>query len=242
MFDASFYLNVTKDEEGKDVVNGTCGRLCYFNTGSELDFGQVGLYVVHAWVGQSAAGYSLGEDIDHTDYDFVGDIQWLMPLHEEEDTGEGGDSASIQSSRDGEDPEPTKAKLCMPKIKTDYCAYVNFCGLPFNGNKAAGKFDINCEQYTQIAKGGPTTIYIASGFLVGVEKREVPGSPHTRHFIVDVDNVVYLGTNVTAGPTTPAASSSNGKRKFTPTPSFDSTPNWVKCHKNQSGALSSSPR
>lgn len=50
MFDASFYLNVTKDEEGKDVVNGTCGRLRYFNTGSELDFGQVGLYVVHAWV------------------------------------------------------------------------------------------------------------------------------------------------------------------------------------------------
>jgi hypothetical protein len=50
MFDASFYLNVTKDEEGKDVVNGTCGRLRYFNTGSELDFSQVGLYVVHAWV------------------------------------------------------------------------------------------------------------------------------------------------------------------------------------------------
>jgi hypothetical protein len=140
----------------------------------------------------------------------------LMPLHEEEDTGEGGDSASIQSSRDGEDPEPTEAKLRMPKIKTDYRAYVNFCGLPFNGNKAAGKFDIDCEQYTQIAKGGPTTVFpvscwiinsprwspdkkpvpfsnrfiSASGFLVGVEKREVPGSPHTWCFIVDVDNVV----------------------------------------------------
>ncbi|KAJ7895131.1 hypothetical protein B0H14DRAFT_2558716 [Mycena olivaceomarginata] len=268
MFDASFYLNVTKDEEGKDVVNGTCGCLRYFNTGSELDFSQVGLYVVHAWVGQSAAGYSLGEDIDHADYDFVGDIQWLMPLHEEEDTREGGDSASIHSSRDGEDPEPTEAKLRMPKIKTDYRAYVNFCGLPFNGNKAAGKFDIDCEQYTQIAKGGPTTVFpascwiinsphwspdkkpvpfsnrfiSASGFLVGVEKRRVPGSPRTRCFIVDVDNVVYLGTNVTAGRATPAASSSNGKRKFTPTPSFDSTPNWVKRHKNQSGAPSSSPR
>ncbi|KAJ7306707.1 hypothetical protein DFH08DRAFT_824660 [Mycena albidolilacea] len=148
----------------------------------------------------------------------------------EEDTGEGGDFDSIRSSRDGENPEPTEAKLCMPRIKTDYGAYVNFCGLPFNGNKATGKFDIDCEQYTQISKGGPTTVFpascwiidsprwardkkpmpfsnkfvSASGFLVGAEKRAVPGSPHSQHFLIDVDNVIYLGNNVAAGPTTVA--------------------------------------
>jgi hypothetical protein len=89
--------------------------------------------------------------------------------------------------------------------------------------------DIDCEQYTQIAKGGPTTVFpmscwivdsphwktdakpvpygnrfiSASGFLVGVEDCTVSGSAHKQRFIIDVDNVIYLGAPTTTAPATP---------------------------------------
>ncbi|KAF8156408.1 hypothetical protein K438DRAFT_2075638 [Mycena galopus ATCC 62051] len=125
---------------------------------------------------------------------------------------------------------------------TEYRAYVGFSGLAFNSDKPAGKFDIDCEQYTQIAKGGPITVFpasclvinsprwkddakpvpfpnkfiSASGFLVGVEDRTVSGSPHRRRFVIHVDNVIFLGSNAAAAPSTPSSRSSvpsGNKRK-----------------------------
>ncbi|KAJ7346921.1 hypothetical protein DFH08DRAFT_869795 [Mycena albidolilacea] len=263
-FDATFFLSrKTEEADGKEITEATSARLRYFNA-NDLAFGPVGLYVVHAWVGQTDPGYSLG-DADTSEYDFVGDIQWLMPLHENIIVEDGDGDTDIASSDNGEPKAKESQGMMprMPKVDTEYRAYINFCGLPFNNNKKAGKFDIDCEQYTQIAKGGPTTVFpmscwivdsprwktdakpvpfgnrfiSASGFLVGVEDRTVSGSAHKRRFIIDVDNVIYLGAPPTTAPATPVSSSSAGQRKR-PQQDFDGTPDWVKRHKNKSSGPS----
>ncbi|KAF7328554.1 hypothetical protein MVEN_02543100 [Mycena venus] len=141
-----------------------------------------------------------------------------------------------------------------------------FSGLPFNGKKDKGTFDIDVEQYTQLAKGGPITAFpascsiidsprwpnpgskpvpypgkfvSASGYLVGVESREVMGSPYKQRFKMNVDNVVYLGSapsGLANDPSTPATSSA-AKRKAVA--AFDGTPPWVKRHNNGAGPSSS---
>ncbi|KAJ6626182.1 hypothetical protein B0H10DRAFT_2211374 [Mycena sp. CBHHK59/15] len=246
-FDANMFLS----RDG-DNTTGISGCLRYFNV-NDLQFGPAGLYNVHAWVGQMNQAYDLGADADKDSYDFVGNIQWLILLHEELE-------ADTQRS-DADGGELSELALRMPKINTEYRPYVTFSGVAFNTDKPMGKFDLDAEQYTLIAKGGPTTVFpvsswiidslrwantakpvpfpekfvTASGHLVAVENLEVPGSAYKRRFKVHVDNVIYLGSAKAAGsgPSTPAPN----KRKQT----FDATPSWVKCHKNPSGAPSSSP-
>ncbi|KAJ6629524.1 hypothetical protein B0H10DRAFT_2208903 [Mycena sp. CBHHK59/15] len=245
-----FNANMFLSRDG-DNTTGISGCLRYFNV-SNLQFSPAGLYIVHAWVGQMNQAYGLGANADKDSYDFVGDIQWLIPLHEEL-------KADAQSP-DADDGELSELALRMPKINTKYCPYVTFSSVAFITHKPVGKFDLDAEQYTLIAKGGPTTMFPVSGWiidsphwanttkpvpfpkkfvtapghLVAVENLEVPGSAYKRRFKVHVDNVIYLGSEKAAGsgPLMPAPN----KRKQT----FDATP-WVKHHKNPSGVPSSSP-
>jgi hypothetical protein len=135
-----------------------------------------------------------------------------MPLHENIIVEDEDVDMDIASSDNGE-PQGQRVQgdgALYAKADTKYWAYINICGLPFNNNKEARKFNINCEQYTQIAKGGPTTVFpmlcwiidsprwktnakpvpygnrhiLASGFLVRVEDHTVSGS---------VIDVIYLG-------------------------------------------------
>ncbi|KAJ7902791.1 hypothetical protein B0H14DRAFT_2555278 [Mycena olivaceomarginata] len=185
-FDATFFLSrKTEEADGKEITEATSARLRYFNA-NDLAFGPVGLYVIHAWVGQTDPSYSLG-DADTSEYDFVGDIQWLMPLHENIIVEDGDGDTDIASSDNGEPKAKESQGMMprMPKVDTEYRAYINFCGLPFNNNKKAGKF------------------ISASGFLVGVEDHTVSGSAHKRRFIIDVDNVIYLGVPPTTASATP---------------------------------------
>ncbi|KAJ7184078.1 hypothetical protein C8R46DRAFT_1026090 [Mycena filopes] len=248
-FDASMFLR----RDGEDAV-GTSGALRYFNDANH-EFGPLGVYVIHAWVGLSNSAYNVGASDKDTEeeYEFVGDIQWLIPLHEQ-----------IAGEEPGEEPT-----IHMPKINMEYVPYAVLSGLPFNINKDDAKFDIDIEQYTQTAKGGPITVFPAScsivdsprwgkggkpvpfpdkyvttsGTLTGVKDVSAPGSAHKRRFIIDIDNVIWLGNAPSSTtPATPAASSSStGKRKQT----FDAgTPSWVKAKasKHRNGdAPSSSP-
>ncbi|KAJ7184070.1 hypothetical protein C8R46DRAFT_1026084 [Mycena filopes] len=138
----------------------------------------------------------------------------------------------------------------MPKINMEYVPYAVLSGLPFNINKDDAKFDIDIEQYTQTAKGGP--YYSLPSLLqhrrlpaLGQGRQtcpfprqdvSAPGSAHKRRFIIDIDNVIWLGNAPSS--TTPATP---GKRKQT----FDAgTPSWVKAKapKHRNGdAPSSSP-
>ncbi|KAJ7037145.1 hypothetical protein C8F04DRAFT_1332779 [Mycena alexandri] len=248
-FDANMFLRREAGEEGERTV-GTCGALRYFNS-SDLEFDDEGVYVIHAWVcpiGLSNLSYDVGENANKDLYDFVGDIQWLIPLHKQ-----------VLGEEAGEEPT-----IRLPKINMEYSPYVVLSGLPFNIDKPAAKFDIDIEQYTQTAKGGPMTVFpaschivdsprwgkgtkpvpfpdkyvTASGYLTGVEDVNVPGSAHNRRFNVDVDNVIWLGNAPSATPATPAASSSSaGKRKQV----FDSTPSWVKAKTQRTKANADAP-
>ncbi|KAJ6632037.1 hypothetical protein B0H10DRAFT_2206447 [Mycena sp. CBHHK59/15] len=189
-FDANMFLSW----DGNNTT-GISGCLHYFNV-NDLQFRPAGLYIVHAWVGQMNQAYNLGANVDKDSYDFVGDIQWLIPLHEELE-------ADAQSS-DADGGELSEPALCMPKINTEYRPYVTFSSVAFNTNKPVGKFDLDAEQDTLIAKGGPTTVFpvsswiidsprwantakpvpfpekfvTAAGHLVAVENLEVPGSAY----------------------------------------------------------------
>ncbi|KAJ6535290.1 hypothetical protein DFH09DRAFT_1091823 [Mycena vulgaris] len=234
----------------------------YFN-GNDLDLSEPGVYVFNSWIGQP---HNSDKDIGDSVCDFVGDIQWLMPLHE--DTYNNRDDYDEASSDNGEarpKAPPILVDRRLPRIFTEYPLYVNFSGLAFNNDKDAGTFDMDIEQYTQISKGGPITVFpmscwikdsprwaksssgkpvpypgkfiSASGYLVGVKDLQVAGSPHKRRFKIEVDNVVYLGSAPAANPSTPAASSSAHKRKAST--AFDGTPAWVKRHTNSDGPSSS---
>ncbi|KAJ7824579.1 hypothetical protein B0H13DRAFT_2375414 [Mycena leptocephala] len=248
-FTASMFLRAEGEGEEK-ITHGISGCLRYFDEG---------LLILFLSVGQNNSEYDLGpglSDADKKDYAFVGDIIWLIPLHEI--VYPEVDADSIASTPDND--KPLEPEVRIPKINTEHPPYIVFSGLPFNGNKEKGTFDIDIGQYTQLSKGGPLTVLpascsiidsprwhnkkpvpypgkfvSASGHVVAMENKQVNGSPHKKRFKIMVDNVVYLGNN--NEPSTPATSSSS-KRKIPPT--FDGTPSWVKRH-NNGGAPSSSP-
>jgi hypothetical protein len=118
----------------------------------------------------------------------------------------------------------------FPHIETEYPPYVVVSGLPFNIQKPSATFDIDIEQYTQLAKGSsqmtmfpasctiidsprwskvpkpvpfPEKYITASRYLAGVEDSEVQGSPHARRFKINLDNVIWLGNSPAAAPSTP---------------------------------------
>ncbi|KAJ7656351.1 hypothetical protein DFH06DRAFT_1328643 [Mycena polygramma] len=222
--DANFFLYRERDEKGEEKPVGICGALRYFNS-PDFELAGMGLYFIHAWVGLPHSSYDLGnkESNDNRDiYEFVGDIQWMVPLHE-------------RVLGDAADDGPT---VRLPRIDTEFPPYVMLSGLPFNIDKNAASFDMDIEQYTQISKGHQITMFPASctimnsprwantakpvpfpekyihasGYLRAMEEKAVAGSSHSPRFKVDVDNVIWLGGTA---PST--------KRK-----DFDSTPSWVK--------------
>ncbi|KAJ7480357.1 hypothetical protein B0H11DRAFT_2233485 [Mycena galericulata] len=162
-FDVSMFL-------GSSGAPSTCGRLRYFNTGDRLNFGPVGVYFVHTWVGQMNDKCDLQlTDKKETEkalagniYDFVGDIQWLIPVHEDIIPDPTSDTDDMQVS-DSDDPQPEDDKansedkvetptIRMPKIDTEHRPYVTMSGVAINGNKPAATFDMDVDQYTQFAK------------------------------------------------------------------------------------------
>ncbi|KAJ7919817.1 hypothetical protein B0H13DRAFT_2428228 [Mycena leptocephala] len=92
--------------------------------------------------GQLSVGQQACRQNERNDYDF------LIPLHEtvypEVD--------SIASTPDNDNGKPLEPEVRIPKINTEYLPYAVFFGLPFNGNKDKGMFDINIGQYTQLSK------------------------------------------------------------------------------------------
>jgi hypothetical protein len=62
-----------------------------------------------------------------------------MPLHKNIIVEDGDGDTDIASSDNGE-PQAKESQGMMPrmpKVDTEYRAYINFCGLPFNNNKKA---------------------------------------------------------------------------------------------------------
>jgi hypothetical protein len=86
-FDANMFLS----RDG-DKTKGICGAVRYFN-GSDLPFGDLGLYVIHAFVSSIMLvlwllsnifqvdlphdSYDFGSNANKELYEFVGDIQWV---------------------------------------------------------------------------------------------------------------------------------------------------------------------
>ncbi|KAJ7906761.1 hypothetical protein B0H13DRAFT_2505060 [Mycena leptocephala] len=121
--------------------------------------------------GQLSVGQQAHRQNERNDYGFVGDIIWFIPLHETVD--------SIASMPDNDNGKPLEPEVQIPKINTEYLPYLIFSGLPFNGNKDKGMFDIDIGQYTQLSKV--------------MENKQVNGSPYKNRSKIMVDNVVYLG-------------------------------------------------
>ncbi|KAJ7883329.1 hypothetical protein B0H13DRAFT_1890414 [Mycena leptocephala] len=188
-FDASMFLS----RDG-NKTNGICGAVRYFN-GSDLPFDDLGLYVINAFVGLPHDAYDLGSNANKELYDFVGDIQWLIPLHEH-----------VLSDVAGENPD-----VRFPHIETEYPPYVVISGLPFNIQKPSATFNIDIEQYTQIAKGSQMMVFPASCTIINSPRwSKVPKPvPFPEKYIT------------TSGYLAVASSSSKCKE-------FDSTPSWVK--------------
>jgi hypothetical protein len=125
----------------------------------------------------------------------------------------------IASTSDNDNNKPLEPEVRIPKINTEYLPYVVFSGLPFNGNKDKGTFDIDIGQYTQLSKGNlltvlpasclvidspphwssnipvpyPENFVSASGHVVVTENKQVNGSPYENRFKIMADNVVHLG-------------------------------------------------
>ncbi|KAJ7719706.1 hypothetical protein B0H16DRAFT_1739194 [Mycena metata] len=144
-FDVNLYLSGTGEDA--ESICGACR--CFNDKDLPFDNENAGVYLIHAWVGLPNDVCDLGANATG-EYDLVGDIQWLILLHEHT-YGENADDA------------PT---VRLPKIDLEYRPYLSLSGLPFNIDKPQAKFDMDIEQYTQISKGGPVTVFPASCSII----------------------------------------------------------------------------
>ncbi|KAJ7917782.1 hypothetical protein B0H13DRAFT_2321992 [Mycena leptocephala] len=159
------------------------GSVRYFNR-DDLEFPEIGCYAVWVSVARTlptAEVYS--QDLGPMDYHVLGDAVWLIPLG-----------------------SPENFSLSQP-------AFVQVCGLASNINKDDATFDVVVEQYisaTRSPESFPTRCFIpdtprfqnykpvpnkgkfvsVTGFLTGVERDD---DHAVKHFLLDVDQVVFLG-------------------------------------------------
>ncbi|KAF9536723.1 hypothetical protein CPC08DRAFT_811136, partial [Agrocybe pediades] len=152
-------------------------------------------------------------------YDFVGDIQWILPLTDP--------SLSIEDSMQGDDGS-------VFSIDPSHKAYIHVSGLALNCNKDKSMFELDIEHYISSMKDiksssssksskprAPITCYIpdsprykvakpmpynkcyvsVSGFLTDV--LYVTGTTDlVNRFFIEVDNIVFLGQHSSASAST----------------------------------------
>ncbi|PPQ82285.1 hypothetical protein CVT25_008435 [Psilocybe cyanescens] len=192
---------------GSPSCESLLGALAYFN-GSNMvfDHDSVALYLIYATV--IIAKFEEGAVVHPTHpelkYDFIGDIQWIIPLSPP------SSDSNVESSSFAIDP-------CQR-------AYLHISGVASNSQKSRGTFDVDIEHYIStfkdakvgskpmkpiapisciipdspryIVHGKPVPYnkrYVSvSGFLSGVTYK--PDSPDVvQRFHLEVENIAFLG-------------------------------------------------
>ncbi|KAJ7198416.1 hypothetical protein B0H12DRAFT_1244851 [Mycena haematopus] len=175
------------------------GSFRYFNA-DDLTLPEVGCYSVNIRVAHPTPTVEVfSQTLTQTDYNIMGDIVSLIPVG-----------------------SPESVDLRHP-------SFVSLCGVPTHINRDDATFELTVEQYISATKQSevlPIQCLIpdipkfrkykpipvqgkcvsVTGFLTGVERND---NKTVKHFIIDIDSVVFLGQP--AGSTAPKAEESPTK-------------------------------
>ncbi|KAF8973655.1 hypothetical protein BDZ97DRAFT_1912130 [Flammula alnicola] len=194
---------------GSPSCESLIGALRFYN-GTEIEFSSdAGLYLIYATFARMEDGVDIQPDLAISEYKFVGDLQWVIPLAPPSDSK----------------PDDCSSEEATPfRIDPRQRAYIHVSGMATNCQKDAGTFTLEIEQYISALKdiknaaskpikpialilcvfpdsprfrnGKPVPynkrFISASGFLVDVAYKN-QSVDTVEYFTVTVDHIAFLG-------------------------------------------------